>query len=73
VRRFNEQHSHVTLTTAIPLSLARVNAIDVESFSCYFKNGIHNNSSRIFNYDETVLPLAPKGLKVVAKAGSKKC
>ena len=35
------------------------------------ENGIFNNPMRIYNCDETGMPLNPKGVKVVAKTGSK--
>ena len=35
------------------------------------ENNIYNNPTRIYNCDETGLPLNPKGIKVIAKTGSK--
>ena len=35
------------------------------------KNNIFNNPMRIYNCDGTGMPLNPKGVKVIAKTGSK--
>ena len=35
------------------------------------ENGIFNNPMRIYSCDETGMPLNPKGVKMVAKTGSK--
>ena len=78
-RRFSQRHPEVSLRSAVPLSLVRAKAMDIETLNRYFDilettlkdNGIYNNPSRIFNCDESGLPLAPKGVKVVAKRGAK--
>ena len=69
----------MTLKVAIPLSLARAMATDEDVLNRYFDmledclccNEIFDSPSRMFNCDETGLPLAPKSEKVVDKVGSK--
>lgn len=54
-------------------------ATNVESLTQYFnileetlrQNGIFNNPMKIYNCDETGMPLNPKGVKVVAKKCAK--
>ena len=78
-QRFCQRHTDISLRTAIPLGLARAKATDRECINKYFEllevtlkdNKIFNNPSRIFNCDETGMPLSPKGVKVVAKTGAK--
>lgn len=77
--RFCKHHSEITLKVAIPLSLARAMATDEDVFNRYFDmledclrcNEIFDSPSRIFNCDETGLPLALKSEKVVDKVGYK--
>lgn len=69
----------MALRTAAPLSYARAKADDPDVFNRYFDilesclkdNKIMGCPSRIFNCDETGLPLNPKCLKVVDKKGAK--
>ena len=78
-QRFCQRHKEISLRSAVPLAMVRVKATDRESFMRYFeiledtlkKNGIFNNPVRIYNCDETGVPLNPKRIKVVAKRGSK--
>ena len=75
---FCKRHPDLTLKSAIPLSIARAKATDEEVLGRYFKmlndclneNDIFDNPSRIYNCDETGLPLNPTCHKVVDKVGS---
>jgi len=77
--RFKKRHPEITLRVAAPLSFARAIASDRDSLNCYYdlleetlkQNGIFNNASRIFNCDETGIPLNPPSPKVVHKVGAK--
>ena len=63
----------------MPLSYARAMASDRDSIDRYYDlleetlktNGIYNDPTRIFNCDETGVPLNPKPLKVVGEKGAK--
>ena len=76
---FNKRHPELTLKSGIPLSLARAKATDAEVLDRYFtmlhecliKYDILNKPSRIYNCDETGLPLNPPCNKVVDKVGSR--
>lgn len=78
-QRFCQRNSGISLRTAVPLSMTRAKASDIESLEKYYDiledilklNSIYNNPGRIYNIDETGLPLNPKGMKVVAKTGAK--
>ena len=78
-RRFHERHPNITLRTAMPLSKARAMATDEHVINNYFdllentlvSNGILNDPHRIYNCDETGMPLNPKPLKVVDAVGAK--
>ena len=78
-QRFCQRHKDLSLRTAVPLSLSRAKATDSECLERYCdmledtlkKNNIFNNPMRIYNCDETGMPLNPKGVKVIAKTGSK--
>ena len=77
--RFKQRHSNITLRIAAPLSFSRAMASDRDSLNNYFDlledtlkaNEIFNDASRIFNCDETGIPLNPSSLKVVDKVGAK--
>lgn len=78
-QRFCQRHTDISLRTAVSLSLSRAMATDGECLERYCdiledtlkKNNIFNNPMRIYNCDETGMPLNPKGIKVIAKMGSK--
>lgn len=78
--RFMERHDKLSLRTTDPLSRVRKNAVTEENMKNYFTllkktlvdNDILNKPSRIFNMDETGMPLDPKQLKRVALKGTKK-
>lgn len=77
--RYVKRHPQIALRVAVPLSMARAMASDREVLDRYFNmleeclrsNGIIDKPARIFNCDETGVPLNPKSLKVVDKVGSK--
>ena len=77
--RFRQRHSEITLRVAAPLSFARAMASDKDSLNNYFDlledtlhvNEIFDDASRIFNCDETGVPLCPPSLKVVDRVGVK--
>ena len=77
--RFKQRHPNLTLRIAAPLSFARAMASDRDSLNNYFDlledtlkaNEIFDDASRIFNCDETGIPLNPTSLKVVDKVGAK--
>ena len=77
--RFCQRHSNIALRSAVPLSYARAMATDGDVLARYYDmleeclkdNGIFNTPQRIYNCDETGLPLNPKCLKVIAEVGSK--
>ena len=75
---FRKRHSELTLKSAIPLSIARAKASDCEVIDKYFcmlkmcldEYSLLDEPSRIYNCDETGLPLNPTCHKVVVKKGS---
>ena len=77
--RFLRRHPKLTLKMAVPLSYGRAIATNPDVLNRYFDmleetletNGILDDPSRIFNCDETGLPLSPKCLKIVDKIGSR--
>ena len=77
--RFLQRHSYLTLRTAVPLSYVRAMASDRDSLERYYdlleetlrSNEIFDDPTRIFNCDETGMPLNPKPLKVVSEVGNK--
>ena len=78
-QRFCQRHAGISLRTAVPIGMARAMATNNECIEKYFDlledtlkcNKIFNNPSRIFNCDETSVPLSPQGMKVVAKTGAR--
>jgi hypothetical protein len=77
---FRKRHKHcLTLKSAVPLSMARAKATDVEVIERYFcmleecmrHYDIMDKPSRMYNCDETGLPLNPPCHKVVSQVGSK--
>ena len=77
--RFRQRNPKITLRVAAPLSYARAMASDRDSLNNYYDlleetlqaNEIFNDASRIFNCDETGIPLNPPSSKVVAELGAK--
>ena len=77
--RYIKRHPQIALRVAVPLSMARAMASDREVLDRYFNmledclqsNRILDKPARIFNCDETGVPLNPKSLKVIDKVGSK--
>ena len=78
-QKFSLRHKEVSLRSAVPLSMIRAKAMDVDSINRYFDvlehalkdNNLYNKPSFIFNCDETGMPLNPKSFKVIAKRGAK--
>ena len=77
--RYIKRHPQIALRVAVPLSMARAMASDRDVIDRYFNmledclrsNEILDKPARIFNCDETGVPLNPKSLKVVDRVGSK--
>ena len=77
--RFRKRNPCLTLRTAVPLSYVRAIAQDKVVIERYYDlledtlidHGLLNDPIRIFNCDETGLPLSPKPLKVVCEIGNK--
>jgi len=77
--RFVQRHPEVSLRTSVPLSFVRAMAEDEGCLSEYFKllettlleYDLFDNPTRIFNCDETGMPLSAKPLKVVSERGAK--
>ena len=77
--RFCQRHPNISLRTAAPLSFSRAKATDPVVLNHYFDilesclndNKIMDCPSRIYNCDETGLPLNPKCLKIVDEKGAK--
>ena len=65
--RFKKRHPSITLREAASLSYARAMASDRECLESYFDlleetlkiNGVFDDPSRLFNCDETGMPLCP--------------
>ena len=76
---FQKRNPRISLRIAAPLSHVRAMASDKESLNRYFDvlektlkdNEIFNNPCRIFNCDETGIPLGPSSLKVIDQVGAK--
>ena len=74
--RFRKCHPYLTLRTAAPLSYVRAMAQDEEAIGRYYEstlteNGLLDDPTKLFNCDETGMPLNPKPLKTVCKLGAK--
>ena len=77
--RFQKQNPRISLRIAAPLSHVQAMASDKESLNRYFDvlektlkdNKIFNNPCRIFNCDETGIPMGPSSLKVIDQFGAK--
>lgn len=78
-QRFRERHPNLSLRTASVLSKPRAMAMDRETLNRYFvtleqimrQDGFLDKPARIFNCDESGMPLSPKPPKVIAKRGVK--
>lgn len=76
-QRFMQRHPILSLRTSDPLSRVRSNAVTAENMANYFallKTTLDDNHkpSRIYNMDESGMPLDHKQLKRVALKGMKK-
>ena len=77
--RFRKRHLYLTLQTAVPLSYVSSMAQDEEAIGRYYallestltENGLLDHPTKLFNCDETGMPLNPKPLKTVCKLGAK--
>ena len=77
--RFSKRHPNVCLKMSVPLSYVRAMAEDEVQLDSYFnllettlcENDIFDMPGRIYNCDETGMPLNPKPLKVVSERGAK--
>ena len=75
-----ERNPILSLRTADPLSRIRKRAVTEENIKQYFlllektlmEKGLLNKASRIYNMDETGMPLDAKPLKRVALRGARK-
>ena len=73
--RFRKRNPCLTLRTAVPLSYVRAIAQDEVVIRRYYdlleetlvEHGILNDPTKIFNCDETGMPLSPKPLKIICK------
>ena len=78
-QKFCERHRELCHRTAVPLSVARAMATDLNVLDRYFDmltetfvdNGLINKPTQIYNCDETGMPLGAASLKVVARVNSK--
>ena len=78
--RFLERNPTLSLRTSDPLSQVRSNAVTKENINNYYSllkktlvdKDLLNKASRIYNMDESGMPLDPKQLKRVAHKGTKK-
>ena len=78
--KFMKRHPRLSLRTSDPLSRVRRNAVTEENMQHYFsllrktleEHDLLNKASRIYNMDETGMPLDAKQLKRVALKGVKK-
>ena len=76
---FCRRYTEIRLRVTAPLSLSRAKATDASVVHKYFDTyqatvdeyNLNEKPCQLFNIDETGLPLSPKPLKMVCKAGSK--
>ena len=79
-RKFLERQKDLSLRRGDNTSQDRMDAINSETLEHYFtllnktleENNLKNSPQQIYNVDESGVPLDPKGLNVVAEAGSRK-
>ena len=77
--RFKKRHPNLSLRTAAPLSIPRLQAQDPDMLSSYFSElektlrqyKIFDDPNSIFNCDETGIPLNPKPMKTIHERGSR--
>ena len=77
--RFKKRHPNLSLRTAAPLCIPRLQAQDPDVLNSYFNElektlreyDILDEPSSIFNCDESGMPLNPKPLKTIHERGSK--
>ena len=79
-RNFLERQKDLSLRRGDNTSQDRMDAINSETIEHYFallkktleENNLKNSPQRIYNVDESGVPLDPKGLSIVAESGSRK-
>lgn len=79
-RRFLQRHPNLSLRSGDATGHVRMNAMTEQNLSSYFdllrdcmlENDLMNHPERIYNMDESGMPLDPKPPKVVAVRGQKK-
>ena len=79
-RRFLERHPFLSLRRGDATGHVRMNAMTQENLKSYFdlleevldENDLKNHPERIYNMDETGVPLDPKPPKVIAPKGQRK-
>ena len=79
-RRFLQRHPSLSLRSGDATGHVRMNAMTEENLTnyfdllrdCMFENDLNNHPERIYNMDESGMPLDPKPPKVVAVRGQKK-
>ena len=79
-RRFLQRHPKLSLRYGDATGHVRMNAMTRENLTHYFdllkscieENGLSNHPERIYNMDESGVPLDPKPPKVIAVKGQKK-
>ena len=79
-RRFLQRHPNLSLRRGDATGHIRMNAMTKENLTNYFdllrdcltENGLMDHPERIYNMDESVIPLDPKPPKVIAIRGQKK-
>ena len=77
--RFKKRHPNLSLRTAAPLCIPRLQAKNPDVLNSYFnelektlrEHDIFDEPSSIFNCDECGIPLNPKPLKTIHERGSK--
>ena len=78
--RFKERHPQLSLRTADPLSMSRANSLSQATIDAYFnlleetlkENQLLDKVSRIYNMDESGMPLSHKQPKRIAERGTRK-
>ena len=78
--RFKERHPQLSLRTADPLSMSRANSLSQATIDAYFnlleemlkENQLLDKASRIYNMDESGMPLSHKQPKRIAERGARK-
>ena len=78
--KFLKRHPKLSLCSGDATAGVRLNAVNAENISAYFsslksvfnKHGFEEHPERVYNMDETGVPLEPRPPKVIAAKGIKK-